>query len=194
MCATLALMPNHQQPIVYLIRHATPDWADRTLPYDVPPGPSLTAQGRQEAELLAAHMAGAGIGRLFSSEMARAHQTAEILSQRLALPVEIDPGLIEIPRGETREALEQRVLTVWQRRVLDAAPAAPIALVSHGGPIEALLRAVVEPPLDLLPYKQRFDRQNPLPPAGVWELTQRVDGSWQATLLFHPLAIEQVQL
>ena len=185
---------NQHSQIVYLIRHPTPDWADHTIPYDTPPGPALTAQGRQEAHLLAAHMAGAGIGRLFSSEMARAQQTADILGQRLSLPVEIDPGLIEIPRGESREALEQRMLALWQRRVLDAMPTQPLALVSHGGPIEVLLRTVVYPPLDLLPFKQRFDRQNPLPPAGAWELTRQADDTWQATLLFHPLAVEQVRV
>lgn len=185
---------NHHTQIVYLIRHATPDWANRTIPYDTPPGPSLTEQGRQEARLLAAHMAGAGIRHIFTSVMARAHQTAEILGQQLLLPVEIDPGLIEIPRGEGRDALEQRMLAFWQRRVLAEAPAGPIALVSHGGPIEMLLRCIVQPALDLQPYKQRFDHQNPLPPAGVWELMRRPDASWQATLLFHPLAIEQVKV
>lgn len=185
---TSAMPFNHHPRTVYLIRHATPDWANHSLPYDVPPGPTLTAQGRQEAHLLASHMTRAGIGHIFSSEMARAKETADILGQRLSLPVEIEPGLIEIPAGETREALAQRMASLWQRRVLDDAATQPIALVSHGGPIEALLRTVAHPPLDLQPYKQRFDRQNPLPPAGVWELTRQPDDTWQATLVFFPLA------
>ena len=36
-------------PIVYLARHATPDWNRKDIRYDVAPGPDLVAQGEAEA-------------------------------------------------------------------------------------------------------------------------------------------------
>ncbi len=181
-------MPNPST--VYLIRHATPDRTLRDLPYDVPPGPPLSAQGRNEAYLLANHLANAGIQRLYTSAMARAYETATILATTLDLPATLDPDLLEIPFGTRLADIADRMHNFWQRLAGDAPDDGPIALVSHGGPITALLQGVVTPPLDLSPFMQRFDYNNPLPPAGVWELNRRNDGSWQGALRFYPLAVD----
>ena len=38
-------------------------------------------------------------------------------------------------------------------------------------------------------YRRQFDHQNPLPPAGAWEITQSATtGAWQARLVFSPQA------
>lgn len=179
---------------VYLIRHATPDRTRRDVPYDVPPGPPLSPEGRQEAYLLASHLANAGIQQLYSSAMARADETATILATTLDLPVTLEPGLLEIPNGTRLADITGRMRELWQRLVLDAPGDGPIALVSHGGPITALLQVVVTPPLDLNPFTQRFDSHNPLPPAGVWELNRRDNDSWQGALLFYPSAIDMLRV
>ena len=36
-------------PTVYLVRHATPDWSLKDIPYHLPPGPPLTSVGDKEA-------------------------------------------------------------------------------------------------------------------------------------------------
>lgn len=179
---------------VYLIRHATPDRTRRDIPYDTPPGPPLSPEGRQEAYLMAAHLANAGIQQLYSSAMARAHETATILAAALDLPATIDPGLLEMPNGTRLADIADRMRDLWQRLILDNTAPDAVALVSHGGPITALLQAVVTPPLDLDPFTRRFDAHNPLPPAGVWELNRRDDDSWQGTLLFYPSAIDMLRV
>ena len=179
---------------VYLIRHATPDRSVRDIPYDVPPGPPLSAQGRDEAYLLASHLANAGIQQLYTSAMARAHETATILGAALDLPAVVDPALLEIPNGTRLADIADRMLDLWQRLVLDNATAGAVALVSHGGPITALLQTVVSPSPDLSPFTRRFDSHNPLPPAGVWELNRRDDDSWQGALLFYPSAIDMLRV
>ena len=70
----------------------------------------------------------------------------------------------------------------------------PIALVTHGGPIAILLTEIATPPVQLRLYTSRFDRQNPAPPAGVWQFSQRVDGTWQADLIYAPLKTDQVKV
>ena len=37
------------QQVLYLARHATPDWNMRDIRYDIPPGPPLVPQGEEEA-------------------------------------------------------------------------------------------------------------------------------------------------
>lgn len=179
---------------VYLIRHATPDRTRRDVPYDVPPGPPLSPEGRQEAYLLASHLANAGIQQLHTSAMARAHETATILAATLDLPVVIDPGLLEMRNGTRLADIEPRMVDLWQRLVLDNTNGSAMALVSHGGPITALLQVVVTPSPDLSPFTRRFDSHNPLPPAGVWELNRRDDDSWQGTLLFYPSTIDMLRV
>ena len=49
--------------------------------------PSLTSEGRQEAELLAKELASNGIARIFSSPLARTRETAEIIATILNLEV-----------------------------------------------------------------------------------------------------------
>ena len=41
---------------IYLIRHATPDWTRKDIPYHLPPGPPLIEQGLAEAQALAAFL------------------------------------------------------------------------------------------------------------------------------------------
>lgn len=185
-------MPNPHT--VYLIRHATPDRTRRDIPYDVPPGPPLSPEGRQEAYLMAAHLANAGIRQIFASIMDRAHETATILGTTLGRPVLHEPALLEIPNGTRLADIHDRMVDMWQRLVLATTSDGAIALVSHGGPITALLQTVVTPALDLDPFTRRFDSHNPLPPAGVWELTRRNDASWQGSLLFYPAAIDMIRV
>lgn len=85
--------------VILLARHGETDWnserrwqghADRPL-NDV---------GREQARELAETLADRAIDVVYSSDLARAHETALIVADRLGLPVEIDAGLREVDVGD----------------------------------------------------------------------------------------------
>jgi broad specificity phosphatase PhoE len=61
----------------------------------------LNDTGRAQAAELAERVAGEGIASLWSSQLSRARETAEIVAERLGMsPVTIDPRFAEGNRGE----------------------------------------------------------------------------------------------
>jgi len=79
-----------------LTRHGTTTVGDGIMlggQLDVP----LSAQGRHEAEALAARLSGVRIDRIVSSPMARALETAQVLAK--GRPVEVDGRLRELDYG-----------------------------------------------------------------------------------------------
>lgn len=75
----------------------------------------LTARGRDQARALAGHWQAEGVtfDRAFSSPLLRARETAEIICAALKIPLELDPGWMEIDNGMlsglTNEEGRQRV-------------------------------------------------------------------------------------
>jgi broad specificity phosphatase PhoE len=82
------------QRTVHLLRHGEVYNPDRVL-YGRLPGFRLSDLGMKQAELAAEFLAERDIGRLVSSPLERAQQTAQPLAERLGLPVEVDERLIE---------------------------------------------------------------------------------------------------
>ena len=140
---------------IYLLRHAETD-GNATHVVQLP-GVPLSERGRQQAARLAARLAGAGITRIVSSDLARAIETAEALRARTGAPVEIDPGLAERnygdvrgtpysrlkedifgpdyepPGGETWATFKARVDEAWERVLRIAAETeGHVAVVTHG--------------------------------------------------------------
>jgi probable phosphoglycerate mutase len=68
-----------------LIRHAENDFVGSGRIAGRMPGVHLNVKGREQAEQLAARLAGAGIDRIFSSPLQRALETAAPLAARLGL-------------------------------------------------------------------------------------------------------------
>ncbi|MCS7039410.1 MAG: phosphoglycerate mutase family protein [Anaerolineae bacterium] len=155
-------------PILYLARHATPDWDRKDIRYDVPPGPPLVPQGEQEAAQLAAWLADRGLARIVTSPLLRAQQTAAIVAGRLGLPVTVAPELAEKRREETREEVVARMERFYREWLSNGAET--ILAVSHGYPIEMLLRTLGVPESELAALRGRFDHNNPVPCAGVWQI------------------------
>jgi len=82
-----------------LVRHGETDWnAERRWQghADVP----LNERGRDQARALAEELAaGAPIDIVYSSDLARAHETGEIVADRLGLDLVLEPDLREIDVG-----------------------------------------------------------------------------------------------
>jgi len=132
-----------------LVRHGETDWnADGRLQgqTDRP----LSDYGREQARQLAEDLHGEGFDAIYSSDLSRARETAEIVGGRLGLRVELDPdlrekdwgnweGLTSVERdrvefvGESTEAHQERTLRAL-RRLSERHPGdARILVVTHGG-------------------------------------------------------------
>ena len=173
-------------PLLYLIRHAAPDWTLKDIPYHIPPGPPLTEQGLQEAEQLGLYLKQAGVQRLFASPLERALHTARIAARACDIPLEIDQGLIEWQPNDIPESVHQRIWPAFEAACQVSQQIGPVGLVTHGGPISVLLRDLGMTEEDLA-ARRVFDHRNPVPTAGAWEVSQDGEaGSWSLRLVFQP--------
>ncbi|MBI3746022.1 MAG: histidine phosphatase family protein [Chloroflexi bacterium] len=130
-------MSARRRPVVelYLLRHA--DAGDpEAWPGDDADRP-LSGRGRRQAEALATFLADRGFapGAILSSPLARARQTADILGQRLGVPVVIEARLADDLDAAGLEA------------ILDDAgrPAAPV-LVGHDPTFSSIAAELVGAP------------------------------------------------
>jgi len=142
------------------------------------PGVGLSARGRAEIAAVAARLATEKVAALYASPMQRTQETAEILSERLGLPVSRREDVIEIDFGEWTglTADEIRKDPRWQpwntcrsiaavpggeswRQVQDRVvgalfdlqrfhPGDSMVIVSHGDVIRAALLFALGMPLD----------------------------------------------
>lgn len=182
---------------LYLIRHASPDWNRPDLPYFIPPGPPLSPQGLAEAQALAGFLQTTGVKRLLTSPLERCLHTAQIVSEATGAPWEVIDGLREWQPHENKEIVLARALPVveqaWQT-VLANGAGGPVALFSHGGPILALLSAlgIDDNTLETL---RIYDHRNPLPPAGVWQVSpgdSAQEASFDLRLVYVPPTAQTV--
>ena len=101
----------HAVTTVHLARHGETDW-NRELRWQGHADPPLNALGRQQARALAASLAGLPIAAVYSSDLLRASETAEIVAGRLEVPLHLDAGLRELDvgswQGQTLAELEAR--------------------------------------------------------------------------------------
>jgi len=85
---------------LFLVRHGqTHANVSRQLDTAVP-GLDLTDEGRAQALALAERLKGEDLGAIYTSDLARAQQTAQPLAEVLGLDVVVLPGLREISAGD----------------------------------------------------------------------------------------------
>ena len=150
---------------ILLLRHGQTDSNAGGIVQGHLPVP-LNELGHRQARALAARLATAipRIGRLISSDLPRAAQTAAPIAQALGLPIEFDAqwrerllgefqgksvgerrtwtlatGEETPPGAESVAEFESRVLTALEN-VVATADGSPIAVVTHGGPVRVVLR------------------------------------------------------
>jgi 2,3-bisphosphoglycerate-dependent phosphoglycerate mutase len=131
-----------------LVRHGETDWnaAGRLQGHTDQP---LSDYGRAQARRLAEELAGEQFDAIYASDLARASETAEIVAERLHLPVDLDPDLreknwgtwegltseerLEVePDGESTEQHQRRVLAALGR-IAAKHPHGRVLVVTHGG-------------------------------------------------------------
>jgi len=142
-----------------LVRHGETDWnADGRLQgqTDRP----LSDFGRSQARQLAGELAEEKLEAIYSSDLARARETAEIVGERIGLPVSLDPdlrekdwgtweGLTAVERdrvefvGESTEAHQERILRAL-RRISELHPdSGNVLVVTHGGSMRRVQTAAM---------------------------------------------------
>jgi broad specificity phosphatase PhoE len=134
--------------------------------YAVFPGPCLTSEGRRQARDMAAVLRGEGIRMLYASPYLRCQQTAQTIGETLQLTVHTCPAIKERDVWEGLAGLYERV-----GRFVDYAVAldGPVLLVTHGGPMLAVLD-------HLYGHYDRslcaFDGDSPCAPSGILRLAE----------------------
>ena len=142
-----------------LVRHGETDWnAEGRLQghTDRP----LSDYGRGQARRLAEELEGEELEAIYSSDLARARETAEIVGGRLGLPIALEPdlrekdwgtweGLSPVERdrvefvGESTEAHQERMLRAL-RTIAERHPGnARILVVTHGGSMRRVQTAAM---------------------------------------------------
>jgi broad specificity phosphatase PhoE len=84
---------------ILLARHGETDW-NRDGRWQGHTDKPLNAAGRRQARALGAHLAGEGVDALYSSDLARARQTAEAVELATGLVAILDVDLREVDVGE----------------------------------------------------------------------------------------------
>jgi broad specificity phosphatase PhoE len=142
-----------------LVRHGETDWnADGRLQgqTDRP----LSDFGRSQAHQLADELAKEKLEAIYSSDLARARETAEIVGERVGLPVSLDPdlrekdwgtweGLTAVERdrvafdGESTEAHQERMLRALRRISQRHPNKGSVLVVTHGGSMRRVQTAAM---------------------------------------------------
>lgn len=81
--------------------------------------PSLNARGIEQCRFLAKQLAGRTFGGIFSSDSARARETAAILCDTLKLEVAVDKRLREIHLGEWEGLRDDEIRAGWPQDLVD---------------------------------------------------------------------------
>ncbi len=97
---------------LYVVRHGQTPWNVEGR-YQGQLDPPLNENGLRQAGETARRLAPLGIEAIYSSDLARAMQTAEALSHLTGLPVQPDPRLREIHQGEWQGVLIDDIRARW---------------------------------------------------------------------------------
>ena len=168
---------------ILLVRHGETDWNRSGRVMGTRPVP-LNQNGLTQAARLAIQLTALKTPMLYSSPVARARQTADILSSTLHVPVVEEPGLAEIGVGEWEgrywnefegdparvnyyrlpeearppggETLGEarRRAVASVQRAVESAGSGPAILVTHADIVKAIVAHYLEAPLQTMRHMQ----------------------------------------
>jgi broad specificity phosphatase PhoE len=102
----LAKQENFELTTLYLVRHGDKIRAAGDF--------GLTELGKRQARAVAAYFATLPITKLYSSPLQRAQETAQAISQRIGLPIQIEPRLRErLNWGDVPEHSREEFINDW---------------------------------------------------------------------------------
>jgi len=101
---------------LYLIRHGETPWNVEGR-YQGQLDPPLNQNGRRQAQATAAQLAPLGFEAIYSSDLARAKQTAQVLANEIGLSLQLDPRLREINQGEWQGVLIGDIRARWPQDI-----------------------------------------------------------------------------
>jgi probable phosphoglycerate mutase len=101
---------------LYLVRHGETLWNVEGR-YQGQLDPPLTEKGRQQAVTTAESLVSLDFEAIYSSDLARARQTAEALAEKTGLPIQLDSRLREIHQGEWQGVLIDDIRAHWPRQI-----------------------------------------------------------------------------
>jgi probable phosphoglycerate mutase len=157
---------------VLVARHGETDW-NREGRWQGHGGPGLNDHGRAQARALAERLRPVAVQALYTSDLDRARQTAEIVAAAIGIDPVLEPGLREVDNGDwrglTREQVHERNPEGYQRwleggsgwaggetyqdmharvvatleRLAAAHPGGSILLVAHGGTVRTVVAHAV---------------------------------------------------
>ena len=142
-----------------LVRHGETDWNAGGRLQGQTDRP-LSDFGRKQARRLADELAAEKLEAIYSSDLSRARETAEIIGARIGLPVELDPdlrekdwgtweGLTAVERdrvafvGESTEAHQERILRALRRISESHSDGTNVLVVTHGGSMRRVQTAAL---------------------------------------------------
>jgi probable phosphoglycerate mutase len=109
---------------IWMVRHGESTWNVQGRVQGQADGPLLTDEGHRQSEAVAAQFRDCAIGKIYSSDLERARQTAAHLGAALGLPVTHDRSLRErcfgVREGLPLRALDAAVSGIEGDRVVDA--------------------------------------------------------------------------
>ena len=130
--------------LLHLLRHGQHDLGGGVLAGRMP-GVGLTERGRAEIAAASERLAGENIAAIYSSPLQRTRESAEIVSERLGLPIEFRDDLMELDFGEWTGATfdsiraDPRWRSWSQHRSLSRIPGGETMRVVQFRAVEAIL-------------------------------------------------------
>jgi len=91
-----------RKPTLWFVRHGESTWNASGFVQGQASGPVLTRKGRNEAANIAGSLAGARISAIYTSDLQRARETAEIVGRAVRIAPQSDPALRERNFGQAQ--------------------------------------------------------------------------------------------
>lgn len=101
---------------VFLIRHGETEW-NKLMKYQGQTDIPLSDKGREQAVNLAERLQSENFKAVYSSDLARAYETATLLAEPHGIEVRVCPGLKEISFGEWEGMTYDNINGKWSKEI-----------------------------------------------------------------------------